>query len=353
MKQKLQLIVGIVLALLVVGCTTSQPVASEDTFRIGVIAPLTGDAAPWGIPPKEGVELAVAQFGKNVQVFNEDSECDAKKAVSAAQKLITVHDVDVIVGAVCSSSTLAIAPIVEEAGVVLVSPASTSPLVSDAGDYVFRVAPSDTLRGEVFAEYVYDEGHEKVGLLYLNNEGAKGGRDSFVNSFLGEVVAEEAYDKSVSDLKTELTKVMQEDPEALVVISYQADTVLALKQAKELGIDIPLYFQTEALDDPAVQEAAGSSAIGATYILPEEAYGSKVNQFQEDFEAYFSKEPSLFAAEGYDAAKLLMTLDEMCDNRGCIKEKLYDVQGYEGASGEISFDENGDVDKPMEIKVVD
>lgn len=341
-------------------------VESNDKITIGSLGPLTGDASQWGLPPKEGVELALAQLGGNlagrpVNVIYEDDQCDPSKAVTAVQKLINVDHVDAIVGPVCSSATMAIAPLVEAAGVALISPASTSEKVSQAGDYIFRVIPSDALRGDVFAKYMKQKGINNVAVLYANTDGTATAKISFARTFEqmgGKVTIAEVYEQDARDLRTQLLKIKDKEKEtdALLFISYVADTIVILKQAQELGLNLPMYSPGESPEDDSVPQSAGNAAEDVVYILPAEATGNQVNKFKQTFQAKFSKEPALFAAEAFDAFNIIMQSAQQCESAKklgtCIKDNLYKVQDYQGASGIISFDNNGDVVKPMAIKQI-
>lgn len=336
-----------------------QQPSSKD-LRIGFIGPLTGDASQWGIPPKEGVELAISEWKiKNVpSVFFEDDQCDPKKAVTAAKKLIEIDRVQMIIGAVCSSSTLAIAPIAENNQVLLISPASTNPDITKAGDFVFRVIPSDALRGQIFARYLKKEKVTSVDLLTINNAGGTGNKDVFKRVFTelgGDVHEDLTYEEKTVDFKTELLRMKNSPSQAVVVVSYPSDTVRILKQVQELGVKKPLYFQTEAPDDPSVIQNAGSAAEGIVYILPATAEGKILETFQTRFKTKFGHEPALFAAEGYDIIKLLekVVAEEKTTNQTELKNTLYQIQSYAGASGIITFDNNGDVIKPMAIMKIE
>jgi len=355
-------IIVAIIVIVVVGFYKSP----KETIKIGVMSPLSGEASQWGIPPKEGIQLALEMVkgkvdNKVIEVIYEDTQCDPAKGVNAVQKLINVDKVDAIIGAVCSSVTLAIAPIVEENKVVLISPASTNPKISEAGDYIFRVVPSDVLRGEIFADYIKnDVGLNKVAILYINNEGGVGNRDSFKKRFEelgGKVVVAESYEQGAREVRTQLIKIKDQNPQAIIVVSYPADSVVVLKQAKELGLSLPLYFQTEALEDPSVIQGAGEAAEGVVYILPAEPLGREVEEFRRAFKEKFNKEPALYAAEGFDAFNLIIKAIKDCkteaDLSSCIKDKLYTIKNYQGASGIITFDEKGDVLKPMAIKRIE
>ncbi len=349
--------------LLIGGCGGRQ-----GDYVIGATLPLTGDAAQWGIPPSRGAELAVKQIneaggvhGRKLKLVTEDTRCHPKDGVSAYRKLTQSVHPAAIVGGVCSSVTLAIAPLAERDGVVLVSPASTNPKISQAGRFIFRVIPSDDLRGQAFARYLHDQvGLKKVAILYVNNEGGVGNKESFSRTFTslgGKVVAAEGYAQEATDLRAQLTKIKGLDCQAVVVVSYPKDTVLVMKQSREIGLGLPLYFQTEAVEDPSVLRDAGKAAEGAVYILPAQASGDAVKRFKEAYKKAYGKDPELFAAEAYDAVQLIAAAFRSLPAKekvtgDAVRRYLEGVKKYQGASGVITFDKNGDVVKPMAIKKI-
>jgi len=360
-------IIGAVLVLIVLGGILIWRVlgpreAAE--IRIGAILPLTGSAAQWGTPPRDAALLAVEEInaqggirGKKIRLEIDDDKCEPTAGVSAMQKILSTGKPIAILGAVCSSVTLAVAPIAESNKVVLISPASTRPLITKAGDYIFRVIPSDALRGKVFAEYVYSLGHKKVSLLYINNEGGLGNQKVFSETFQklgGSVVSADVYPQDTRDVRAQLTKIKQQKPDALVVVSYPDDTPIVMRQAQELKLGVPLFFQTEALDDPAVIQKAGNAAEGATYILPAKPEGPSVDGFAGKYKQKYGRDPELFAAEGYDVVMLIAKiLENSADiSPDALKGALYKTQNYRGGSGTITFDGNGDVVKPMAIKII-
>ena len=356
-------VIVLVAVLVVVFLTTRQQEA--DTITVGAILPLTGDSAQWGIPPRNGAELAVEEInarggvaGKRLILSVEDSRAEPKEGVSAFNKIISGGNVRIILGAVASSVSLAVAPIAERNHVVLISPASTNPKITDAGDFIFRVIPSDVLRGQVFAEYLFkDKGIREVAFIYINNEGGVGNRDSFKARFTelgGKVILEEGYNQGTSDLRSQITKVKASEAEAVVVVSYPQDTILLMKQAKELDIGKPLFFQTEAVEDANVLREAGNAAEGVTYILPAPAEGAASDRFANAYKQKYGKNPELFAAEAYDIiyliAKAIESNPDSKPSAELVRDYLYNVRNHAGASGSITFDKHGDVVKPMAIK---
>src|SRR5438105_1378852 len=136
--------------------------AGNDRIAIGVILPLSGEAAHWGIPARSGAELAVEQVNRaggggaaTLELAVEDDRCNPTEGVSAFNKIMAAASPSAVLGAVCSGVTLAVAPLAETRRTVLISPASTSPKLTGAGEFIFRVVPPGSRRGKVFAEYVY------------------------------------------------------------------------------------------------------------------------------------------------------------------------------------------------------
>ncbi|MDZ7362128.1 MAG: ABC transporter substrate-binding protein [candidate division KSB1 bacterium] len=351
-----------VIAVITVSCTKQS-----ETIKLGLLGPLTGDAAQWGVPARNGALLAVEEInkaggvnGKKIDLFVEDDKCEPRDGTTAIRKLIDNDKVIGVIGAVCSSVTLAVAPIAEQSKTLLISPASTNPKITDAGDYIFRVIPTDALRGKVFAEYLKkDVGVSKIAILYINNEGGLGNKEVFENIFKslgGEVLIVESYAQGTNDVRSQLAKIKKSSAEALMIVSYPEDTIIVLKQIVEVGIKIPLYFQTEAVEDPNVLRIASTAAENVTYILPAAASGTAAIEFRQKYKDKFQVDPPLFAAEAYDAAYLIAKACEAVKkdkiDGTSLKSFLYTVKDFDGASGRISFDTNGDVIKPMAIKKI-
>jgi branched-chain amino acid transport system substrate-binding protein len=363
MKFRSRFILLSLTALAFVGCVSKDTPA--DSIVLGAVLPLTGSAAQWGVPARDAISMAVDEVnsqgggirGKKLRLVVEDDQCQPATGVSAFQKILASSHPIAVIGAVCSGVTLAIAPVAEREKLVLFSPASTSPALTTAGDYIFRDIPSDAFRGKVFANYVFSSGHKNISVLYINNDGGVGGQQSFSESFTklgGNIASVDAYPPDTQDLRGQLTKIKGTKSEGVLIVSYPADTPLLLRQAFQLGLHKPLFFQTEALDDPAVLAKAGNAAEGATYILPARPEGTANEEFTRKYKAKFNRDPELFAAESYDAVMLIKNClaDGSTISPDAIKAGLYKTQNYNGASGTISFDSNGDVAKPMVIKRV-
>ena len=184
----------VVLVFIAVNCRRSnnQPSPAQ-TITIGSILPLTGDASKYGQSAQQAIDLASQEInakggikGTHVTIVYEDSQGNPKGTVSALQKLITTNKVPAIIGDLLSSDTLAMSPVAERDKVVLLSPTSSAPEITKAGDYIFRNCASDTFEGSIMAGYAYDKLHTKrVAIIYINNAYGVGIRDVFKSVFRG------------------------------------------------------------------------------------------------------------------------------------------------------------------------
>jgi branched-chain amino acid transport system substrate-binding protein len=335
-----------------ISCERKTGEVKKEVIKIGFIGPLTGDAASYGLSIKRGVDLAAKEMGlNNVRLVYEDSRCEGKEAVTAVNKLISVDRVSAIIGEVCSGATLAAAPVAEQNGVVMISAASTSPKITDAGKYIFRTVPSDALQGDFGARLVYRKGYRRLAILYSNEEYGLGFNNVLMDSFTkagGEVVSSETFERGSTDLRTQLTKIKSSKPDAIYIISNSPDSAAAaLKQLKELGIDAAL-FGSEGLKSDAVIKGAGAAAEGL--ILTSVSSGT--TDFARRHRDAYGEPPGPFAAQGYDAFKAIaITIKQGASTGQEIMNALAAVE-FDGASGRIKFDENGDVSGNYDIYVV-
>lgn len=354
----------LLITILVVGCapTEMQPAGEEtkEPIKIGFIGPLTGDVAPYGEGWRDGALLAVEEIntagginGRMLELVPEDGLCKPKDATNAAQKLIEIDKVQAIVGGFCSSETLAVAPIAEEAKVVLMSPGSTNADITESGDYIFRACPSDALQGEIMAIYMYDEGYREVAIMYANSDYNLGLRNVFSKKFTelgGEIVVEQNYEQDAKDMRTQITKIKDAAPEALYLVPYPADGTIILVQMKELDVDLPV-FAPESMCVDKVLVDSGEAAEGMVVSTPtfDEA-APKTAEFLQKFNDRFGYKPELtsYSANAYDVVYLFADAMKQGHITGTeIKDYLYTVTDYTGAGGKLTIDENGDAIKEL------
>ncbi len=322
----------------------------HEKIKVGLMLPLTGDAAAYGIGAKKGVDLAFDNLKvKGVELVVEDSGCDGKTAVNAINKLINVEKVVAIIGELCSSATLAVAPIAEKSKVVLISPASTSPVIADAGDYIFRTVPSDAKQGVFAANLMKKEGVKKLAVLYPNEDYGKGFNGVLKKSFKGggaKIVADESFERGSTDLRTQLTKIRAKKPDALFLISNSPNAAIAaLRQIRELNLKVRL-FGSEGLKSKSISTATGADGLIITSVSPGTA------AFNTSHEKKFGEAAGPFSAQAYDAYESIARAIEGGAKTGQeVKNALYKLN-FNGAAGKVKFDKKGEVGANYGIYVV-
>lgn len=356
------IIFALVLSLTFWGCGEKEKV-----IKIGSILPLTGDSADWGANGKYGIDLAVEEInqsggvnGKKLEVVYEDSQADPKIAVSVVRKLISVNKVPAIVGDIVSATTLAMAPIVEKEQVVLVGISTSAPAITNAGEYTFRVWPSDTYEGTALAKFVYEKGDRKICILHIQNDYGVGLRDVFRKVFTdlgGQILADAGYAKDETDFKSRLTQFSSLRPDGIYLVSYYTDAALVLKQAAELGIKTQ-FFGATAVESPKLIELAGKAAEGLIYPIvsdfdPDNP-NEKAKKFIANLKAKFNVEPHWASTHSYDAVYVIVEGMKRGGLTGSeIQKAMANIKGYIGVTSEITFDEFGDViNKPVTIRWV-
>ncbi|PIQ77779.1 hypothetical protein COV82_02825 [Candidatus Peregrinibacteria bacterium CG11_big_fil_rev_8_21_14_0_20_46_8] len=359
------------IALTVIGALTAcQPVFEDakntnaaveedsgDTITFGVLAPLSGEAAAYGIPYQHVLEVARGEIntaggidGKEVKLVYEDGACEAERANSAVNNLLNIHKVKVVFGGVCSSETLAAAPVTERNQVVLFSSLASSPDITAAGDFVFRNYPSDKAQGEALADNANELELKKVGIITEEQPYTEGIADSFSAVFSGETFNEK-FSKDAADFKTQIDKLKALNVDRFFVNAQTpAKAAIIVKQLKELGVQGPLYLNdvaigsTEEVVAPFAEYLEGS--IGAQ--VPYNDKHAKFTGFSAAYKARTGEDvPYLgYMSPAYDS---LFIMKEAIESVGHdpvkIKDYLYTVQGRDGVAGTLSFDENGDPDK--------
>jgi len=357
-------IISILIASLVIfsfGCAKKE----EKEIKIGAILPLTGDAAQYGDSIKKGVDLALTQInskggikGRPVTVIYEDSKAVPADGVAAFQKLVDVNRVIAVIGDAVSSVTLAFAPIAEKNRVVVLSPLSSAPVLTNAGDFIFRNVPSDLYGGRVAAYFaVKDQGWQKLAILYINNDFGVGLKRVFsenVESLGSQIVAGEAYEPGTRDFRTQLLKIRATNPEAIFIVGY-GEVPQILIQAKEIGLKIK-FLGTGLLENPNVIKVAKEAAEGIYFTQLQYDASSNdplVMAFVGTFTKKYNAKPDIIAAYGYDAMELLSFAIERSNltSEG-IRDQLYKVKNFHGVTGDITFDKSGDVIQPLGIKTV-
>jgi branched-chain amino acid transport system substrate-binding protein len=361
--KKTILTIMLVISLFLISCgqetsegTTTETIEQTDegakSYKIGVLFATTGDVAVYGLPMLEAVQLAAEQAKAsdvNVELVVEDSRCEPQTAATAMQKLATVDKVDAVIGEICSSATLAAAPIAEENKILMVSPSATSPDIATAGDYIFRVVTSDSFQGKVGAQLAIQKGYTTAAVLYINNDYGAGLNKVFTSEYEasgGDVVYSDAFEQSSTDFRTLLTKVKEAAPDVIYFVGLPVECGNAFKQKAELGVQTEV-IAAEGCKDDSVIELAGSGAEGVVVTTPAPNTDAVNQAFSAAYKARTGEDPKIYTAESYDAFNVVLWALQTSDGtKEAAKDTLYTLQNYAGAAGPISFDSQGEVEKP-------
>ncbi len=364
-------IAWIVLALVLVGgwwVLKHKPVTESmgDTIKIGVILPLTGDAAVYGEPARNVMQLAAEKInaeggveGKPLELIFEDGKCEGKDAASAMQKLSNVDKVQVVIGGFCSSESLSAEPIATQAKVALFSAGSSNPGLTNVSPYFSRIAPSDSGQGKIDADMLADMGIKKVVAIQEQTDYAQGVYQAFEARFIerGGTVTKEEFPTEASDFRSSLAKLKAESPEALLLFAQTATAgAKVLKQVQEIDWKVQLVLVDSVMSDSAfltenaaALEGALGAEIGANLENPKfkelaaaykEKYGTEV-----PYQAYAQLE--------YDAVLLVADAVRSVGYDGTkIAGWLHNVNNWDGATGLVTIGANGDPQTGHTPKIV-
>ncbi len=335
-------------AALFTGCSSK----SNDTIKIGGIAPLSGSVAVYGLECTDGVNLAVDEInaaggilGKKVEYLVEDDEGDPAKSVNAYTKLTTQDGVTMLIGSLTSGCSIAITSTAQAQGVVQIAPAATAVALTDAGNYIFRACYTDPFQGKIGGKFAAANlGLTKAAVLYdVGNDYSVGLMENFVEEFTslgGEMVASESYITNDVDFNAQITKIKAANPEVVYLPDYYGTVALIAKQLRAQGLDCPI-IGADGWD--GLVEDAGDEVVGGYYSnhYAADSTDPAVVKFIEGFKAkYNGRVPNSFAALGYDSMYMYKNAIEAAGTTdpAAVRAALEASEG-DYVTGHIRFDE--------------
>ena len=344
------------------GGASSAPAATP--FKVGVAGAMSGQYAAYGASQRAGAEIAVTVLnaaggvnGAAASMVVADDRGDPEQAVLVARKFVADPQIVVIDGHELSGATIAAGPEYEAAGLPMISPSATDPRVSDLGAYVWRICITDALQGKELADYsVSTLGKQKIAIMYVGTDYGRGLAEAYaagVEAAGGSVVGREQYALGASDFKAQLTRLKAAGPELLFLSGYYAEGARIARQARALGLDVQLLGSDGSASDelPRLGAAAVEGMLVATFFDPSRA-DAAVQTFVKAYQAqHDGADPDWFAANSYDVIMLAAQAarEAGSNDRAAINDALGSIGTYQGVSGAITFDANGDVVKPLSI----
>ena len=331
-----------------------------ETITIGTTGPLTGGAASYGISVKQGAEIAIEEINKaggvklgdksyNLALQFEDDEASEEKAVTAYNTLLD-KKVDVIMGAVTSGSSLAIADLTKKDNLLQLTPSGSAAGIT-ANDNVFRLCFTDPLQGKMIADYVVNQGYESVAVLYNNaDEYSTGVYEAFKDELTESgnadlLVAEESFVTGDVEFSSQLTKIKATDAKLIFVPAYYEAAAYIAKQVKDLGVEADIVG-SDGWDGVLGQVTDTSVLDGVVFLTP--FYPSDPNENVQSFvkaykEKFNNAVPDQFAADSYDSVYVLKAAFEKAQSKDteALIKAMTEIN-VDGLTGNISFDVSGD-----------
>jgi len=345
----------------------AQPPSEEKgPIKIGFFAPLTGEAAADGKSALHGAQIAVEYInshggvlGRELQLVSYDDQLSADQAIAIAHKLIEEDQVVAAVSGSYSGTTLAASSIYNEEGVPLVDAYAVNPDITKDKPFVFRVGMMGVTEGKAagYAAVKYFNA-TRVAILYIDNpfgvslyDNAKAQLESMGAS----VVYSAKFNFPTTDFTSWLTEAKDQNPDLLMIFGYYNHAV-AIKQARDLGIDVPI-LGCEGFDSPKLMEIAGDYANGVVIVtdLNRDSDKDFVQDFLKEYEKVAGMPADMVAASSYDAVLVLAKAIEKAGSTDPqdIANALKSLTNIEGATGMIlKFTEGGNAQKYITLQIV-
>ena len=342
---------------------------SGETVTYGVLAPLTGDASVYGISTSNGIKMGAEDvnenggiLGKTLELEVMDEKADIAEATNAYNALRS-QEVSAIIGDVTSKPAMAVAEIAAEEyadgdGIPVITPTGTTPDITPNGENIFRACYTDPFQGKAMATFAAENlGATKVAVMYnTSDDYSTGIANAFVETAEEkgiEIIANEGYGADDNDFKTQLTKIQALNPDAIMVPDYSNNVALIATQAREIGYD-GVMLGADGWDGVLnILDDANKSVVNNCYFCNHffiNDTDEKVANFVKEYKETYGEDPTAFSALGYDAVCILDEATEKAGSTGpeAVVAAMQELE-YDGVTGHITFDENGDPIKDVAI----
>lgn len=347
-----------------IGCVDIAPDAA---VHIAYALTVSGATAFLGEDSKGGIEIAIEDkggklLGHSIELTGEDSGCSAEGGQSAGTKLAADPTIVGVIGTNCSSSARTAAPPISKAGMVLISPSNTNPDLTNPAhpDHqagYLRTAHNDLFQGRIAAEFAFNKlGVKSAATIHDGSPYAESLQQVFADVFKelgGTITAQEAVNVGDTDMKPVLTKIATGSPEVMYFPIFEPEGNFIAAQAKEVaGLENTILFGADGLFVDSFPEATGQAAVGM-YLSGPYVAGAAYDAFIAKWKAKFGgPPPSGFHAHAYDATNILFAAIEKVAvqdadgtlhiGRQALRDALYATAGFDGLTGRLTCDANGD-----------
>ena len=335
------------------GSSSAEGAADGDTYKIAVIAPLTGDAAQYGMTYQNTLDILTDKVnaeggvnGKQVEVTYFDDKKDAKEALNIANKIVADGSYIGVVGSQTSSCSMAAAPVFQEEGIPMISPQASNPQFTEIGDYIFSMQLSSSYEAELTAKMIVENyGYKNIAVIYSNDDWGVGVNTQFTDSigeYGGSISADETFIAGqTKDFTPLISKMKESAPEAVFVAALYSDAAQILQQMKNLDFEVPV-FATNTLYKQEFLDLAGANAEGILMLNSFELENTDEEYvyLKDAYEEKTGNQVDTYVTQSYDAMNLLLKAIEATDgDQAKMRDWIADVKDYRGVSGTFSFND--------------
>lgn len=356
---RLQIVIAC--ALYVSSAATLSCFAQSDPqpMALGMVAPLTGDFAPYGIHIQHGIALGVSDLEKrgiHTRLIAEDG-CLPAQVRTALTKLTSQDKIAALVGSYCVIGMVASASILENTRTIGFQTSGGTKEILGASDFLLTTAAKTTDEAVALAERAYNKlGLRKAAILYLTTQWGEEFNQAFSKKFqsLGGTITGVATNPiGQNTFRSELAKLRSGEPDVLVIVHLASTLGIAMKQARQSGFRGQFLATSDAEEESVIKEA-GKNAEGLVLISPEpEVETEEMRSFEKEFISKFGRQPHPLSRHAYDATILSGTaLSECKAEPVCARDRLYQVKEYRGASGIFSINADGGTTRGFVAKIV-
>jgi len=351
---------------IIIGLGIISPVQAEETIKIGVYLPMTGSVASYGQMEWNGIQVAHEMkptvLGKKIELVLVDTKSDKIEAANAVTRLVDKEKVVAIIGEAISGNTMAGNPISEAAKIPSVSPTATNPLVTQGKKYAFRACFIDPFQGEVAARFARNElkATKAAVVIDVAQDYCVGLANFFVKEFVklgGQVVSTTYIQTGDQDFSAQLSAIKAAQPDIIYAPNYYTEDALLAKQARDLGINVPILTGDGAQADELIK--IGGKAVENMYLTAhfhkQAANTQLAKDFIKAFEEKYKKELSAFEALGADAYFMIVAAIEKAGSTDGtkIRDALSELKDFQGVSGTITMGPDGNPVKSVVINKVE
>ena len=364
MKRMSKVVVGVLTAAAVVTLASCAPPGAArsangnaigKTFKIGYDIEMTGALAAYGKGSERGADMAVAELnasgginGKKIEVSKKDNKSDNAESATVAANLMSNDKVNAVIGTNASSQTKAMIPNATKFAVPIVAPTSTNDELTHKGNqvekYVFRAIFPDSFQGKVISDFVSNNLKDEAVAVYYDNSSdyAKGLFQNFKDKYKGKIVEVATYQAGEKDFQAQLSKLANEKFGTLIVLGYYQEAGILVKQARDLGMSMPIVGG-DVLADPTFAALAGEKAASNVYFVSGfsslKPANNKTEAFIKKYKAKYGTVPSTYEACAYDAVMMVKeaATAEHAKTSVDVAKGLAKLHDFKGVTGTITI----------------